>query len=405
MSLNYRPEIDGLRTVAVIPVILFHSGLGLPGGFIGVDVFFVISGFLIGSILIEERIKTGRISILGFYERRARRIIPALVFVIIACLPLAWMLMLPSELELFGRSMAATMLFVSNVLFWQNSGYFAPATELMPLLHTWSLAVEEQYYILFPLFLIIVWKLGRSWVGALLLACVICSFVLGELASHTSPSAAFYLLPTRAWELLIGALLALWTYGRPQPKGWLAEASSFMGLAAILVAVAWYDKSTPWPGSWALAPVLGTAAIIWGGNSTFVGRALSWGPMVGLGLISYAAYLWHQPLFAFARLHYNEDPTHTVMAILSLITLGLAWATWRFVERPFRDRNRLSRKQIFGSTGISIMAVGLIGFGLATQKGVPERFPEWQRAWLVPPSGGYGNAVEQPYRRDLEHRA
>lgn len=399
MSLRYRPEIDGLRTVAVIPVILFHSGLALPGGFVGVDVFFVISGFLITSILIDERTTTGRISILGFYERRARRIIPALVLVVAACLPLAWGLMLPSQLDLFGRSVAATILFASNVLYWLNSGYFAPSTELMPLLHTWSLAVEEQYYILFPLFLILCWRLGRTWLSLLMLACIAGSFALAEWLSHARPSAAFYLIPTRVWELLAGALLALWAYGRTPRKGALHQAASIAGLLAILAAIALFDKTTPWPGIWALAPVLGTVAIIWGGGETIVARALAWRPMVGMGLISYAAYLWHQPLFAFARL--RGDPTPALMAALALLSLTLAWATWRFVERPFRNRAHFTRRWILGSTGLSILVLGLIGAGLAVRQGVPERFPDWQRAWLVPPAGGYGATVEQPYLRDL----
>jgi len=206
---GYRPEIDGLRAVAVVPVILFHAGFAaFSGGFVGVDVFFVISGFLITRILIAD-LGAGRFSLLDFYDRRARRILPALVFVILAILPLAWLWMTPDEALSFGRSIVAVTLFVSNVLFWREMDYFSPAAEEQPLLHTWSLAVEEQFYLLFPLVLLVAWRLGRRGPAGLVVAGALASLVLSEWGWRTYPDAAFYLAPTRAWELLAGAAVAL----------------------------------------------------------------------------------------------------------------------------------------------------------------------------------------------------
>lgn len=196
--MKYRPEIDGLRAVAVIPVILFHAGVTVfSGGFIGVDIFFVISGFLITTILIQD-LEAGRFSILTFYERRARRILPALFAVIIACLPFAWMWMFPDQLKNFGQSIAATALFSSNILFWKESGYFSIGVDLKPLLHTWSLAIEEQYYIIFPVMLALVWRFGRKALFGLTLTIAVVSLGMAQVMSHTHPDFSFYMLPTRA---------------------------------------------------------------------------------------------------------------------------------------------------------------------------------------------------------------
>lgn len=306
--LAYRPEIDGLRAVAVLPVILFHAGVTqMSGGYVGVDVFFVISGFLITGILVRE-LDAGQFSLLGFYERRARRILPALFLVLSVTGIFGAFVMLPYELAALGRGLVAVIFFMSNVLFWRESGYFAAASELNPLLHTWRLAVEEQYYILFPLLLWACWRWFPRGVIPLLVLATIGSLVLAELLSVRMPSANFYLLPTRAWELLAGSLTAIYLLRRSAPGGWLAEGLSVGGLAAIIFAILTYASATPFPSLWALAPVLGTVAIIVGANSgTMVGRLLSTTPFVGIGLISYSAYLWHQPLFAFAR-SLDADP-------------------------------------------------------------------------------------------------
>lgn len=375
-ALSYRPEIDGLRTIAVLPVILFHAGIEtFSGGFVGVDVFFVISGYLITAILVRE-IEADDFSILRFYERRARRILPALFLVMLVSLPFAWMWMFPNALKDFGQSLAATALFVSNVLFWRESGYFDTAAELKPFLHTWSLAVEEQYYILFPPALWVVWRLaGRRGVVIGLILVTLISLGLAEWASTRYQAAVFFLLPTRAWELLAGSLLALWLSRNAPPRGVVAQIGGMVGLALIVWAILRFNSATPFPSLWALAPVGGAALIILcAGPGTWAGRLLSLRPMVAIGLISYSAYLWHQPLFAFARLRSLDAPPQALMLGLAGLTLILAWLSWRFVERPFRQKGLIQRKSIFltALTG-SVFAIGL-GAVLHKTQGVPTRF-------------------------------
>ena len=363
--MHYRPEIDGLRAVAVVPVILFHAGFGVvSGGYVGVDVFFVISGYLITTIIVTE-LAEGRFSIRRFYERRARRILPALFLVMLCCVPFAWMWMLPSQFQDFSKALVAVSFFVSNVLFWRQSGYFAPAAEENPLLHTWSLAVEEQFYIVFPLLMLAAWRFGRNPVFVLIAGLSLLSLLLAEWGWRNTPDANFYLIPTRAWELGVGALCALVLHRRrPGTNSLLAG----FGLGLIAMSVLLYDASTPFPSLYALAPVGGTALVIlYGGAGTLPARLLSGRLMVGLGLISYSAYLWHQPLFAFARLRSPGYPPETVMALLALATLGLAWLSWRYVEQPFRRRPRpLLPKQsaVFATSGVAtaiVLALGLAG--------------------------------------------
>jgi peptidoglycan/LPS O-acetylase OafA/YrhL len=208
--MKYRKEIDGLRALAVLPVILFHAGFTtFSGGFVGVDIFFVISGYLITTIIVDEMEK-GKFSLFNFYDRRARRILPALFFVMLCTLPFAWFWMLPRDLKSFSESLVAVPLFASNILFYLTSGYFDTASVLKPLLHTWSLAVEEQYYVLFPLFLMLAWKLGKKWIISLLLLIAIVSLLAAQWGSPTHPSFTFYLLPTRGFEILIGALISFY---------------------------------------------------------------------------------------------------------------------------------------------------------------------------------------------------
>jgi peptidoglycan/LPS O-acetylase OafA/YrhL len=381
--MRYRAEIDGLRSVAVLPVILFHAGFDqFSGGFIGVDVFFVVSGFLITSILIED-LEQGRFSLLTFYERRARRILPALFFVMACCLPFAWVYMLPNQLHEFFKSVVATSLFSSNVLFWLETGYFSAAAEEKPLLHTWSLAVEEQYYIFFPILLAILWRWGLRatvWTVALL---TLASLAAAELMTGRSPAAGFFLIPTRAWELFAGSLAAFLVHR----KGVMGnQVLSLSGLVAIAASVVLYDKTTPFPSIYAILPVAGTVTVlICADGSTWAGRALSQRPMVALGLISYSAYLWHQPLFAFARLRVPGHPDLWTMMALAVLSLVLAAATWRLVEQPFRVRQvfvgwRLPRPELaLGVAGLAAFAgIGVWGY---SGKGFADRFdrPEFVR--------------------------
>lgn len=257
--MDYRREIDGLRALAVLPVILFHADFEtFSGGFVGVDVFFVISGYLITTIVLAE-LEQGSFSIANFYERRARRILPALFLVMLVCIPFAWIRLLPSDMKDFSQSLIAVSVFSSNILFWLESGYFDTAAELKPLLHTWSLSVEEQYYALFPLFLILLWKLGRSWIVVLLSLLFATSLAVAEWAAYAKPAAAFYLLPARGWELLVGAFAAFYLSHAKREHFCrsIRELGGWLGVALILYAVFAYSKTTPFPGLYALVPTLG----------------------------------------------------------------------------------------------------------------------------------------------------
>ena len=364
-AMQYRREIDGLRAVAVIPVVLFHAGFGIfGGGYVGVDVFFVISGYLITSILIAE-LERGDFSIIRFYERRARRILPALFFVMLVCVPFAWIWMAPSQLEDFGRSLVAVSLFASNILFWRESDYFAPAAEEKPLLHTWSLAVEEQYYMFFPLLLLLAWRFGRSRVFYLIAAIAAASLLLCEWGWREVPVATFYLAPTRAWELLAGSLCAFLQFGKEQKHDDLLAA---LGLGLIVFAIFVFDAATPFPSLYALVPVGGTALIIlFAANGTWTARLLSNRSLVGIGLISYSLYLWHQPLFAFARIYSVHKPSQALMLCLALLSLVLSYLTWQYIEKPFRRKQRRSLPAASSMLTASAAAMILfLGAGVVT---------------------------------------
>lgn len=351
--MTYRPEIDGLRALAVIPVIFFHAGFGtFSGGFVGVDVFFVISGYLITSIILSE-MDDGRFSLVSFYERRARRILPALFVVLLVCLPLAWHLLMPSDMIGFAKSLIAVSLFSSNILFWSESGYWDTASELKPLLHTWSLAVEEQYYLLFPLFLMLTWHLRKRWILSMLLVIAGISLAVAHWGAYHRPSPAFFLLPTRGWELALGAAVAFFFIYRGQATDRIlshravSEPLSLAGLLMIAYAVVFFDDHTPFPSLYTLVPTLGAGLIVvCASGGTWTGRALSSPPFVGIGLISYSAYLWHQPLFAFARHTTFPEPGRSMFALLIMLTLVLAYLSWKLVETPFRNRRRIGRWQV-----------------------------------------------------------
>jgi peptidoglycan/LPS O-acetylase OafA/YrhL len=334
-----------LRALAVVPVILFHAGFELfSGGFVGVDVFFVISGYLITTILIED-IENKRFSIVNFYERRARRILPALFFVMLVCIPFAWMWMLPSQMKDFSQSLVAVSLFASNILFWRESGYFAAAAEEKPLLHTWSLAVEEQYYVLFPIFLILAWRFGRNRVFWMIVLMAAISLLLSEWGWRNKATANFYLAPTRAWELFAGSIAAFIVQKQGVQK---SNPLATLGLAAIIFSIFFYDETTPFPSVYALVPVLGVVLLVlYADKETFAAKLLSTKGFVGIGLISYSAYLWHQPLFAFARIRSLDDPSFLLMSTLGLISIFLAYFSWRFIEKPFRNKKKINSKSIF----------------------------------------------------------
>ncbi len=398
VRVKYRGEIDGLRTIAVLPVILFHAGFSwLSGGFVGVDVFFVISGYLITTILADD-LDSNRFSILSFYERRARRILPALFVVLFCCLPFAWSWMTPDQLSGFAKSMVAVSLFSSNILFWREAGYFDSSAAEKPLLHTWSLAVEEQYYLFFPILLFLLWRHGQRKTLLWIVILAAFSLLLSEWGWRHKPDANFYLLPTRAWELLAGSICALLVRAKGVRRN---EGLSLAGLAMIVAANFIYDEHTPFPSLFSLVPVFGACLIIlFASADSLVGRVLSWRPMVAIGLMSYSAYLWHQPLFAFARIRSLTTPSEGLMAGLTMVSLGFAWLSWRYVERPFRSSGR------FGAwTQHSVLVAALFGcvsiaFGGWAMLALPDdldRLRLGSRAWA------YEESAQHSPLRDYCH--
>ncbi len=352
--MKYRAEVDGLRAVAILPVIFFHAGFKIfEGGFVGVDVFFVVSGYLITTIILSDMNKN-KFSIVTFYERRARRIMPALFFVMFCCLPFAYMWLMPIHLKDFSQSLTAVTVFSSNILFWIESGYFGVESELKPLLHTWSLAVEEQYYVLFPLFLMVLWRLRKRWIFGALIIVGIASLALAQWGAYNKPIETFFLLPARAWELAIGALIAFYfLYQRDHAEliknhKKTSEVFSILGLLLIFYSIFAFDNNTPFPSFYALLPTIGTGLIIvFATSETAVGRLLSTKVMVSIGLLSYSTYLWHQPLFVFARHRSMEEPSTALLLTLSASSILLAYISWRYVESPFRNKKLISRKSVF----------------------------------------------------------
>ena len=378
--MKYRHEIDGLRALAILPVIFFHAGFSFfSGGYVGVDIFFVISGYLITSIIMLEMMGD-KFSIINFYERRARRILPALFFVIILCTPVAWSFMLPDEFKNFGQSIFANVFFVSNFLFWLESGYFfAGTSELKPLLHTWSLAVEEQFYVLFPLTLLALWKFGQNKIFLFLSFIFALSLFFSHYSSIYFPEASFYLLPSRAWELLLGSGAAfIFIFHKEiisSRSKLFSEVASITGIALIIFSIYFFDEKTHFPGFHALLPTIGTVLIILFCNSaTIVGRFLGAKILVGFGLISYSLYVFHQPIFVFGKMSIGRELLPLEHLILIILSIILAFLSWKYVESPFRNRSVTSRKFIFTASFTSMLILASVGLGIHINKGFPDRF-------------------------------
>lgn len=362
---HHRTDIDGLRAIAVLPVLLFHAGIrGFSGGFTGVDVFFVISGFLITGIIYGE-LESGTFTIARFYERRVRRIFPALFVLLAAVFAIGLVVLVPPDLKMLGKSTVATAVFASNIFFYRQAGYFDTTAETKPLLHSWSLAVEEQYYILFPLLLMVV---HRRWRGALLptiVAGTLISFAISVVLVSRSQTAAFFLPQSRIWELLMGSALSL----APRLKN---SALAFAGLLSIVLAILLLGRGTPFPGFAALLPCAGAGAILLCGEGTAVGWLLSLRALRFVGKISYSLYLWHWPILVFAKFLYGDVLGLFGSSLCLGLSIVIATLSWRYVETPFRKRGRSPAQALFASVSMIAAAIAL---GCVAMTGLPSRLP------------------------------
>ncbi len=374
---NYRPDIDGLRALAVLAVVFFHAfPARMPGGFIGVDVFFVISGYLISGIIFKE-LAGGEFSFIHFYSRRARRIFPALFLVLLASCAVGWVVLLADEYALLGKHVAAGAGFIQNLVLWAESGYFDQAADLKPLLHLWSLGVEEQFYIFWPLILWVLVKQRLNMLAALLVFTAL-SFALCVVLTLTHQTAAFYSPLTRFWEFLLGAGLAWQAAHHRQPAGDNVQDSiknwlSVLGLVLIAVALLVLDKTSHFPGAWALLPVVGASLLIYAGPQAVVNRVLLANRlMVYCGLISYPLYLWHWPLLSFGRILENQGLGAWVRLALVVLAALLAWATYLLIERPIRLRLN-KRPSVTWALTLLMVGIGGYGYWVYQQGGVATR--------------------------------
>ncbi len=393
---TYRGDIEGLRCVAVLTVLLFHLPLRLfSGGYVGVDIFFVISGYLITGIVVRDLSK-GTFSFAKFYERRVRRIFPALFALLAITSAVAFLILLPGDLRAYARSMIAACLSYSNLYFQTQEGYFT-GTRVKFLLHTWSLSVEEQFYLLFPAALLALSKLRRGFVGPVCLLCLL-SFVISSVLVFTKPEVAFFTPVSRAWELLIGAILAA-TPKRPQVSPVLRDALAWVGLFGFMFCFTCYTAKTPFPGLSATLPTFATVLLLWTGEGegTLVGRMLSFSPLRFIGQISYSLYLWHWPLILFAKLGLLPGVSagsHAGKFIIFAFSMLAGYLSWRFVEQPFRTLKTLaSRKQLFAVASSCALVLCLLAVAVLFTAGFPYRFT--QQAQEI------GNYLDRPQEMQI----
>lgn len=377
---TYRPDIEGLRALAVMPVVVFHAGFPLiPGGFLGVDIFFVISGYLITGIIARE-VANKSFSYIRFYERRVRRILPALLAMLTIVLIAGSLLLFPAEYNDLARSALAAVLSVANLYFYVTVNYFSG--ESFPLLHVWSLAVEEQFYLVLPPLLLLVWTYVRRWLVMILIVIALLSLVSAQIAIMDNPEAAFYQTQYRMWELMSGGILAI-IAPRP-PSGAVARnALGLTGLLMVLIPFAFVSRTVPFPGLSALPTCLGAVMLIGSAANdrvTLVSRALSLPPVRFIGLISYSLYLWHWPIIVLARegaafLPFSLSPDWRGRSAIVAVSLVAAVLSWRFVERPFRQPSEESPQNSLllcvGAMALVFMAAGVISL----YRGFPTRYP------------------------------
>jgi peptidoglycan/LPS O-acetylase OafA/YrhL len=399
----YRRDIDGLRALAVIAVLFFHAGIaGFQGGYVGVDVFFVISGYLITQLLMSAQAGPARLSLGVFYERRARRILPALLFTCAVTAVAGWWLLLPPELRYLGKDLAAAPVLLSNLAAWSDGGYFT-ATLAAPLHHLWSIAVEEQFYLLYPLVLLGISRYLPQRRRATLAALALVSLGLCIWASHHRPTMNYFAAPTRAWELLLGAVLALSPAARLPRVA--RECLAAAGVLVLALSVCYYDPARiSYPGAFTLAPCLATAALISTGGTqrAAVNRVLAWGPLVFVGLVSYSLYLWHQPLLIFAA-DYHITPL-SVPARLGVLGCAfvLALLSWRFIEQPVRRRTLFrSTRALLVASVLASATVAAVGLMLWNSQGFPQRFAPAARAFLGNPDQATSQAIVECLSRPM----
>ncbi len=416
-AIEYRPEVDGLRAVAIVPVLLFHAGLSaFAGGFFGVDVFFVISGYLITAQLASSD-KSGFALLGNFYHRRIRRLFPAIAIVSASTAVFAYLIMTPSQLRPLFSSFTSTQVFLQNFYLWQNSGYWDQSLETSPLMHTWSLAVEEQFYLIFPL--LFVAKNIRS-AKSVLIGTAIAIFVLSFLGAltrfGTSSTGAFFLLPYRAWELMAGAIVALYSVNDKRffkTRPYFSRLISNFGMSIIIIAIILGDESTRHPGLLTLLPVVGTALLIaFGREPSLTSRLLSNKLLVAIGKLSYGLYLWHFPILALWRVDKGTELDGVETTAAMVLTFTCSYLMWKFAETPFRDRVRTSNKYvaIVATTGfIALVSIGVVGqntvFGkksnselalLEAQAKVPDQLDNWVEIdFEAPISGGSMGVTER----------
>jgi len=387
---KYRPEIDGLRALAVLPVILFHAGYNnFEGGYVGVDIFFVISGYLISSIIIYE-VELGKFSLKNFYERRARRILPALFSVILISAPFAWFILLPADLELFNNSAFSALTFWSNYIFYFEIDYFETSSRLKPLLHTWSLSIEEQFYIIFPILLLFFFKFKKKYFIIFISIIAILSlfvaqwggnlkltypFIEKEILFFNQSSLTNFFLPFgRIWELIIGILISFYIKKNGQPN-YYNQIFSLIGIVLILYSIFTFTKETNYPSFQTLFPTVGTALIIiFTNKNTLAFKLFSQKILVFFGLISYSAYLYHYPIFTFVEYSNFIEFNNLNKIFLIFLTFILSYLSWKFIEKPFRKKSIISSKNFYFFLGLLYSLVLILFVITNNNKGFKSRF-------------------------------
>jgi len=376
---TYRPDIDGLRALAVLAVVFYHSGFDIvSGGYVGVDVFFVISGFLITTIIARE-LAEGNFSIVVFYERRMRRILPASIVTVAVCLIVGYLVFETEDLGNLAHSTIANSLFLSNIYFYMQTGYFDAAAELKPLLHTWSLSLEEQYYVVTPMLLMVIARFFNQRHLYFVIPIAVLSFVACVVGTSENQSATFYMLTTRGWELLIGSILAIATIPRASSEAAMRLLAIF-GLSLILYSMFFFDEQTAFPGAYAALPTIGTAILIYTGYSggTPVNRALSFKPIVFVGLISYSLYLWHWPIIVFSRYLKGVALSNLENVAMLVAIFAVSVLSWRYVETPFRRKQLLPRKKGLFLASLGATTILIVASLLATGEVVDMEWRQWR---------------------------